>query len=175
MHNQSPLCADKPTGQLPSPPSTTQNAEWSLLSRIVALFITPSRFFARFDDLAQPLILLVATLCLGVASMVDRIEQHILRAEMGQGVSGWSELSPWLLHSWSRLWIALLLFGALNVPLFWYLGGWWYRLRLRWSGATAPDSLRPRLLFVCPHESCRRHEHRTRTDVWRDSYDSASG
>ncbi len=70
------------------------------------------------------------------------------RAEMGQGVSGWSEVSPWLLHSWSTLWVVLVVLGAVNVPLFWYLGGWWYRLRLKWAGATSLDSLRPRLLFV---------------------------
>lgn len=114
----------------------------------MTLFVNPSHFFASLDDLSRPSLVLVATLCLGVASTVDRIEQHLLRAEMGQGVSGWSEVSPWLLHSWSTLWIVLLLLGALNVPLFWYLGGWWYRLRLKWSGATALDPFRPRLLFV---------------------------
>ena len=148
MRDQSSACGNMSTGPGASPRPTTQKAERSFRSRVVALFIKPSHFFASFEDLARPPLIFAATLCLGVASMVDRIEQHILRAEMGQGVSGWSELSPWLLHSWSTLWIALLVFGALNVPLFWYLGGWWYRLRLKWSGATALDSLRPRLLFV---------------------------
>ena len=148
MQDQSAVCVHDSNNQRPHPSSPTQKSERSLPARAVALFIKPSHFFTTFEDLAQPLPLLVATLCLGVASMVDRIEQHILRAEMGQGVSGWSELSPWLLHSWTTLWIALLLLGVLNVPLFWYLGGWWYRLRLKWSAATALDSLRPRLLFV---------------------------
>lgn len=148
MQDQAAVCTDTPTNQQAGQPPTPQNAVRSWLLRAVALFIKPAHFFATFDDLARPVVVLVATLCLGVASMVDRIEQHILRAEMGQGVSGWSELSPWLLHSWGTLWIALLVCGALNVPLFWYLGGWWYRLRLKWSGATALDSLRPRLLFV---------------------------
>ena len=148
MRDQSSACANMSMGPGASPPLTTQKAERSFRSRVVALFVQPSYFFASFEGLARPPLIFAATLCLGVASMVDRIEQHILRAEMGQGVSGWSELSPWLLHSWSTLWIALLVFGALNVPLFWYLGGWWYRLRLKWSGATALDSLRPRLLFV---------------------------
>lgn len=130
------------------PPHTGQVTHRSSFHRLMALFVNPSHFFASLDDLSRPFLVLVATLCLGVASTVDRIEQHLLRAEMGQGVSGWSEVSPWLLHSWSRLWIVLLLLGALNVPLFWYLGGWWYRLRLKWSGATALDPLRPRLLFV---------------------------
>lgn len=109
--------------------------------------MNPSHFFTSFDALARPVLLFAVTLCLGVASMVDRIEQHMLRAEMGHSASGWSKVSPWLLHSWSTLWVALLVLGVLNIPLFWYLGGWWYRLRLKWSGATALDRLRPRLLL----------------------------
>lgn len=148
MHDPSAVGLNKPSDQSPSSPQTAPTTAGVFLSRLVSLYVTPSHFFRSFDALARPVILLVATLCLGVASMVDRIEQHMLRAEMGQSASGWSEVSPWLLHSWSTLWLALLVLGALNIPLFWYLGGWWYRLRLKWSGATALDPLRPRLLFV---------------------------
>lgn len=135
---------------------TAQLSSGGVLSRLVALFVNPSQFFASFHELARPPLLLLATLCLGIASMVDRIEQHLLRAEMGEAVSGWAELSPWLLHSWSTLWVVLVVLGAVNVPLFWYLGGWWYRLRLKWSGATAldpPPATTPLRLFlprVCP-------------------------
>ena len=83
------------------PPQTGQVTHRSSFHRLMALFVNPSHFFASLDDLSRPFLVLVATLCLGVASTVDRIE-HLLRAEMGQGVSGWSEVSPWLLHSWSR-------------------------------------------------------------------------
>lgn len=148
MHEPSVVRPQTPPDQESSSLQTAQSASASLLSRVVTLFVIPSQFFASFHELARPPLLLLATLCLGIASMVDRIEQHLLRAEMGEAVSGWSEVSPWLLHSWGTLWVVLLVLGALNVPLFWYLGGWWYRLRLKWSGATALDSLRPRLLFV---------------------------
>lgn len=148
MHEPSVVSSPPSPDQESIPPQTAQPASVSVLSRLVALFVNPSRFFASFHELARPPLLLMATLCLGIASMVDRIEQHLLRAEMGQSASGWSEVSPWLLHSWSTLWVVLVVLGAINVPLFWYLGGWWYRLRLKWSGATALDSLRPRLLFV---------------------------
>lgn len=148
MHEPSVVSSPQSPDQESIPPQIAQPASGCSLPRLVALFVNPSRFFASFHELARPPLLLLATLCLGIASMVDRIEQHLLRAEMGEAVSGWAELSPWLLHSWSTLWVVLVVLGAVNVPLFWYLGGWWYRLRLKWSGATALDPLRPRLLFV---------------------------
>lgn len=148
MHNQPAVGLKEPSDQSPTHLQRAQPPAVFSPHRLVTLFVNPSHFFTSLDDLARPLLLLLATFCLGVASMVDRIEQHILRAEMGQSVSGWSEVSPWLLNSWSTLWAALLVLGAFNIPLFWYLGGWWYRLRLKWSGATTLDALRPRLLFV---------------------------
>lgn len=148
MHNQPVVGLDESSDQSSPQPQTAPSPVVFSPPRLVTLFVNPSHFFTSLDDLARPLLLLLATFCLGVASMVDRVEQHILRAEMGQSASGWSEVSPWLLNSWSALWGVLLVLGAFNIPLFWYLGGWWYRLRLKWSGATALDSLRPRLLFV---------------------------
>lgn len=148
MNDHSTVGFNKQVPQLPSSSETAQPPKAVSLPRLGALFVNPSNFFTAIDDLSRPVLLFAVTLCLGVASMVDRIEQHILRAEMGQSASGWSEMSPWLLNSWGTLWGVLLVLGALNIPLFWYLGGWWYRLRLKWSGATALDPLRPRLLFV---------------------------
>lgn len=148
MHEPSVVSSPQSPDPQALPSRTAQPASGSSLPLLVALFVSPSQFFASLHALARLPLLLMATLCLGIASTVDRIEQHVLRAEMGQGVSGWSEVSPWLLHSWSTLWVVLVVLGAVNVPLFWYLGGWWYRLRLKWAGATSLDSLRPRLLFV---------------------------
>ena len=68
----------------------------SLLSRVVALIVTLSHFFASFHGRARLSFLLLATQYLGIASQVNRIEQQLFRAELGDAVCGWSEVSPGL-------------------------------------------------------------------------------
>lgn len=125
-------------------PSTIPIARRTLLD----LFVRPAHFFSSPHALAKSYLVVLVSLCLGIASVVDRVEQHVLRAEMGRAPSGWESVGPWLFYSWSNLWVCLIGFGAVMGPLLWYGGGWWYRLRLKWSGARTPDKLNPRLLYA---------------------------
>jgi hypothetical protein len=42
------------------------------------------------------------------------------------------------LSSWPTYWIYVLIAGTLGAGIYWFVGGWWYKKRLQWSGA--PDA-----------------------------------
>lgn len=71
-----------------------------------------------------------------------------MRAELGRPRSGWERLAPYVVESWVGFWLWVLAAGALGGLFLWWVGGWWYRVRLRWSGAENPDARLARLLFV---------------------------
>jgi hypothetical protein len=52
------------------------------------------------------------------------------------------------LGSWVALWTTAIVVGALSGILIWLIGGWWFRMRLRFSGARNADPLSVRLVYV---------------------------
>jgi hypothetical protein len=50
--------------------------------------------------------------------------------------------------SWVELWLWLLIIGAICRFVLWWLGGWWYSVRLRWSGAKELSDRSAHLLYV---------------------------
>lgn len=52
------------------------------------------------------------------------------------------------MESWLGFWILVLGAGALSGVFLWWVGGWWFALRLRWSGAADPDRRLARLVMA---------------------------
>ena len=50
--------------------------------------------------------------------------------------------------SWLVYWPVVIAAGVVGAAFIWYVGGWWYNLRLRWSGAGEFDKRQGRLLFT---------------------------
>jgi hypothetical protein len=75
---------------------------------------------------------------------IGRVDRQFVRADLGQQTSAASFVG----ESWVRFWAVVLLSGALSALLTWYLGTWWYRARLRWSGAIDPDRARARAVYL---------------------------
>jgi hypothetical protein len=57
-------------------------------------------------------------------------------------------LAPLLTGSWLGFWGFALLGGAVAGAVLWYVGGWWYRVRLKWAGADNPDPTLARLVYI---------------------------
>jgi len=114
---------------------------------VVWLFFRPRRFFADVD-LDHRWWYMSALALGGITATSGRVDEGIIRAELGQSRPGWEEVSPLFLDSWVTLWLFLFVGAAVYAPFFWYLGGWWYKVRLRWSGAEAPDPRDARLVMV---------------------------
>jgi hypothetical protein len=48
-----------------------------------------------------------------------------------------------------NFWLFVLCVGTLNGALFWLVGGWWYRIRLKWCGATDVEPKAARAIYLC--------------------------
>jgi len=53
-----------------------------------------------------------------------------------------------ILGSWPLFWLFVLSVGVVSALLLWFIGGWWYNLRIRWSGAGAHEERAGRLVYV---------------------------
>lgn len=97
------------------------------LHSLVLLFVRPTRFFSSQLALGRrPYVVLVAW-CYGAEGAI---------------------LAPVSVEIWLDFWLSVLASGAVMAVLAWYLGGWWYRVRLMWAGARAPDKRQSRLLLM---------------------------
>src|SRR5690606_26428870 len=111
------------------------------------LYFRPTRFF-QSHSLDRGRGWLLAIFLVGVAGAMDRIDQNVIRAELGRPRPGWDAFGPWVTGSWLAYWPFVIGAGTLGAVFIWYIGGWWYNLRLRWSGAGEFDKRQGRLLFT---------------------------
>jgi hypothetical protein len=112
-----------------------------------ALFFQPSEFFRRVD-LDHRWWFLSALLIAGISSASGRVDQNLIREELGQARPGWDQLAPYLVDSWLTFWVFILVTATMYAAFYWYVGGWWYKVRLKWSGASDPDARTARLVMV---------------------------
>lgn len=111
---------------------------------LLVLFMRPTSFFASHGWLhLQPEALAVAWLC-GISYAMARVGKYLGQAEAGKA----SALASWLAESWAVYWLLVLAVGALNGVILRWLGGWWFRLRLRWCGAGEVPVAEARLVYV---------------------------
>lgn len=111
------------------------------------LFARPRQFFRAGYSLDHRPSLLLVLLCIGINYASGRIDQNIIRSELGHSRPGWDQLSPLIVGSWFGFWSAIVLLGVLGAVGAWYIGGWWYRVRLRWSGDPHADPKQARLVY----------------------------
>ncbi|MEO1129645.1 MAG: Yip1 family protein [Planctomycetota bacterium] len=102
------------------------------------LFFRPRRFFEHFGSRQWLVLTIVCALLFGLASAVDRIET---RGSLGRIPSVVSS-------SWAVYWAGVAFSGLLSAILVFFIGGWWYRVRLRFSGARGVDAMRARRVYV---------------------------
>lgn len=125
----------------PLQPAAEPAAGGSRVVAIVDLLIRPDRFFPEgARRLGTPLLLLLV-LALGAASVIDRMETAALR----QSVRG---LPVEVSQSWVFYWSAVAGGAVLAGPLLYFVFGWWYRVRLRWSGARDADPSLARRVYL---------------------------
>jgi hypothetical protein len=108
------------------------------------LFLSPRAYFANPQRLlATPEVWGVAYLT-GVVYAMNRVDVNLMKADLGRA----PPLASWISDSWSHYWVFVLVSGAVCAWVIWYLGGWWFRMRLRWSGATEVDRRNTRAVYV---------------------------
>ncbi|MCA9306527.1 MAG: YIP1 family protein [Phycisphaerales bacterium] len=124
------------TDQRPEPPP--QRDPYFLLW-IVYLFFRPRTFFRHFIDNKWPSLLVACAWMFGMARASERF--------ITRGTISGTQNNP-ILASWSVFWPAVLIGGAISGLLYFYIGGWWYRLRIKWSGDPDPDKVFARRVYL---------------------------
>ena len=125
---------------LPAPPTPSPLS----LPRLRDLLLRPSAFFTSPALTKRPE-LMIAAWIVGVATMLDRLDARLLLSEIRAGGGVWMSIA----HApWPMFWVAAILLGAIQAAFVWWIGGWWYRVRLELSGATDPDPLRARAVYT---------------------------
>jgi hypothetical protein len=114
---------------------------------LVDLFVRPRRFFGEVALGKTPYVLFV-TWCYGIASAIERVDEEILRAQLGHARPGWDQVQPFVTGSWLGFWAFALVLGVISGLFLWHVGGWWYAVRLRWCGAADADRRMARLAFT---------------------------
>jgi hypothetical protein len=124
-------------------PGTPAVEDISPLRSLILLFTRPTYLFSQVAALTRARMYLFLAYCSGVAAAIDRLDQNMLKADL----TGRSTVAA-LIDSWPKLWLFLLAVGLLYAAVVWWLLGWWYGVRLRWSGAQSPDPFTTRVVYV---------------------------
>ena len=127
----------QPTSELPSSIQPAHSPLWP--RHLIDLFFRPRRYFSGQLALGKTIYVVFVTWCYGISSNIERIDSSHLRAEMGRPRPGWEQIGPMITESWLAFWVLVLVVGAISGLILWWVGGWWYRVRLQWSGAHEPD------------------------------------
>ena len=115
---------------------------------LINLFIRPRKFFSSQLALGKTPYLLFVALCFGIANVIDRIDKNLIKSEYGSTISGSTEIYVGIAQSWIVFWIAVIIMGAISGFFIWLIGGWWYKIRLIWSGAIDPDKEQARYVYI---------------------------
>ncbi|MBS1208453.1 MAG: hypothetical protein H6R19_851 [Proteobacteria bacterium] len=110
--------------------------------RLVDLYFHPKKYFSNTQSLDRLSALLIAAGLMGISGSMGQIDKKIIQAELGHATTNWEAMSSWLLSSWGNYWLTVVSTGLIGAVFLWFLGGWWYKKRLQWSGAAVPS---PRL------------------------------
>ena len=103
--------------------------------RIVQLFLRPKKYFHDLIHLDRSKVYLLAYL-LGIFLVMDRIDSQMIKAQMMQRQGN----IEFIVNSWLNYWGFVLVLGSISGLIAWHLYGWWYEVRLKWSGVKTPDS-----------------------------------
>ena len=131
---------DVRTARANAPLPPRDRAAWFMAP--VYLLIRPSRFYRQFVVESAPLLTAFFAWMFGMASVIDRIDS---RTAMSQ-FSGRS--SPTLPDDWGTHWAVIAIGGMLAGLVYSAVGGWWYRLRLRWCAVPNPDKAMVRRVYL---------------------------
>lgn len=107
----------------------------------VYLLLRPSRFFRQFVVESAPVLTAFFAWMYGMATVIDRIDS---RAAMSQ----FSNKPSMIPDDWLTQWAIIAIGGVLAGLLYSALGGWWYRIRLRWCSVPKPDKPMVRRVYL---------------------------
>jgi hypothetical protein len=112
---------------------------------LAELFVRPRKFFTSQLALGRTPYFIFVTWCYGISSAIDQVFRDLGRAARAKAAGKTMEMVG---GSWFEFWLWVLGIGAIGAVVLWWLGGWWFRIRLRWSGAKELQDSTAQLLYV---------------------------
>ena len=114
---------------------------------VIELFFQPGKFFSDLSILMQTKYVVPVTWVFGLSQAIDKIDEELLKADLGSS-SARSEFIIPFIDTWTNYWAFILVYGTISALFLWWIGGWWYRIRLEWSGAKDPDHRLARVVYI---------------------------
>lgn len=105
--------------------------------RIAQLFLKPKQFFQDLPKLDTQYIHF-ATLIVEILMIMDRIDQQLLKISLNENPD--FSRYAFVVERWSNYWIFVFVLGLFASVIVWFVYGWFYKIRLTWSGVDNPDS-----------------------------------
>jgi hypothetical protein len=114
---------------------------------ILRLFFKPKNFFTSEIAVGKTPYILFVVLVLGISAFIERVDKELLRLLLGNPRPGIENILPYVVDSWLNFWGIALLYGSISGFFIWKIGGWWYKVRLKWSGAKEPETIEEKKRF----------------------------
>ncbi len=105
------------------------------------LYFRPARFYREFVVEHLWFTTVVASLLFGMSRTINRLDTQFAGANPGSR-------ALYASMSWGNYWLMVAAIGVFAAAIFFLLGGWWYRVRLLWSGVPDPDRILARRVYV---------------------------
>ncbi|MGP1345925.1 MAG: hypothetical protein ACTS3F_04550 [Phycisphaerales bacterium] len=102
------------------------------------LYFRPDVFFRHFIRNHYAAITFLCCWVLGMAHVWDRLMQRAMTGRLDEEIGG----------SWGVVWLLIGLVGLLGGALRYFIGGWWYRVRLGWCGHKGSDPKIARRVYI---------------------------
>jgi hypothetical protein len=107
---------------------------------LINLFLRPTKFFTDHIALGKTPFFLLTIFAIGAFSAIDNSERLI-----GGTPSAFSRM---LGGNWFAFWGYVLVLGFVIGFLVWFIGGWWYSVRLGWCGTKKYNRKKERLVYI---------------------------
>ncbi|MBS1611779.1 MAG: YIP1 family protein [Bacteroidetes bacterium] len=107
------------------------------------LFFNPKIFFVRYVTYGtRPGYFPVLALIIGISSAMDRIDRRLMQLDTKGKIDSAGAINEWLGY-----WVIAFIAGGIGAIFLYYIGGWIFNLRVKWSGGT-DDLYKSRELYV---------------------------
>lgn len=111
-----------------------------LLRHIKALFFNPKKFFSSGLNLGTTTNIVLVSWIYGIAYSISKLAERTQKANSPDNYPDFVyNLINATNESWLAYWAWILVVGASSGLLLYWLGGWTYKIRIRWSGDSNPD------------------------------------
>ncbi|WP_111979784.1 hypothetical protein [Algibacillus agarilyticus] len=118
------------------------------MSGLLLLYTNPKQFFSDQVAVQKTLSLFIVSWAYGIFHTLDRLDRHLLKESLNRPWPGWELVSPLVDGSWLNFWAFLIIVGLMAGGVAYYLGGWWYKIRLGWAGAKNIDKHQARHIHI---------------------------